>query len=93
MALYELAEAAEEDLKASLSTSYPSGELNRRRVTQLSWMPISRRSEMEKPGRASSFNTGPELRVSRIEHHYIFHLKREKQCPIISQCFTRAWIS
>ena len=25
----------------------------------------------------------PELRVSRVEHHYIFHLDREKQCPII----------
>ncbi|HWH69324.1 MAG TPA: type II toxin-antitoxin system RelE/ParE family toxin [Candidatus Sulfotelmatobacter sp.] len=29
----------------------------------------------------------PELRVSRIEHHYVFHLNREKQCPIILAVF------
>jgi toxin ParE1/3/4 len=25
----------------------------------------------------------PDLRVSRIEHHYVFHFVREKQCPLI----------
>ena len=25
----------------------------------------------------------PELRVSRVEHHYVFHLVREHQCPLI----------
>ncbi len=24
-----------------------------------------------------------ELRVSRVEHHYVFHLAREKKCPLI----------
>jgi plasmid stabilization system protein ParE len=50
-------------------------------------MPISKRSETEKPGRASSFDTDPELRVSRIDHHYVFHLNREKQCPLILAVF------
>ena len=25
----------------------------------------------------------PELLVSRVEHHYVFHLVREMQCPLI----------
>lgn len=25
----------------------------------------------------------PKLRVSRIGHHYVFHLVRENQCPLI----------
>lgn len=25
----------------------------------------------------------PELLVSRVEHHYVFHLNRRKQCPLI----------
>jgi plasmid stabilization system protein ParE len=28
-----------------------------------------------------------ELRVSRVEHHYVFHLKREKQRPLILAIF------
>jgi plasmid stabilization system protein ParE len=29
----------------------------------------------------------PELRVSRIEHHYVFHLERPKQQPLILAVF------
>lgn len=29
----------------------------------------------------------PELRVSRARHHYVFHLEREKQCPLILAVF------
>ena len=25
----------------------------------------------------------PELRVSRVEHHFVFHLDRGKDCPLI----------
>jgi toxin ParE1/3/4 len=29
----------------------------------------------------------PELRVSRVEHHYVFHLVREMKCPLILAVF------
>ena len=29
----------------------------------------------------------PELRVSRVEHHYVFHLERKKQGPLILAVF------
>ena len=29
----------------------------------------------------------PELRVSRARHHYVFHLEREKRCPLILAVF------
>lgn len=29
----------------------------------------------------------PELRVSRVEHHYVFHLERQKQRPLILPVF------
>lgn len=29
----------------------------------------------------------PELRVSRVEHHYVFHLEREKRLPLILAVF------
>lgn len=29
----------------------------------------------------------PELRVSRVEHHYAFHLVRKKKCPLILAVF------
>jgi plasmid stabilization system protein ParE len=29
----------------------------------------------------------PELRVSRVEHHYVFHLERENQNPLILAVF------
>jgi toxin ParE1/3/4 len=29
----------------------------------------------------------PELLVSRCEHHYVFHLVRKKQCPLILAVF------
>ena len=29
----------------------------------------------------------PELRASRVDHHYVFHLEREKHCPLILAVF------
>jgi plasmid stabilization system protein ParE len=29
----------------------------------------------------------PELRVSRVGHHYVFHLNREKKCPLVLAVF------
>ena len=36
-----------------------------------------------KAGSKVFIKTRPELRVTRCEHHYIFHLEREKEPPLI----------
>ena len=33
------------------------------------------------------FQNRPEVRVSRAEHHYVFHLVREGKCPLILAVF------
>ena len=29
----------------------------------------------------------PELRMSRVRHHYVFHIERAKKCPLILAVF------
>jgi plasmid stabilization system protein ParE len=83
MPVYELTEAADADIQAIA------------RYTVLTWgMAQARRygAILESHLRAIGHQTArtkpflkhrPKLRVSRIEHHYVFHLVREKQCPLI----------
>ena len=83
MPLYELTEAADADIQAiaRYTVSTWGSEQARRYEAILD-------SHFQAIGRGNARTRGflkhrPELRVSRIAHHYVFHLVREKQCPLI----------
>jgi toxin ParE1/3/4 len=80
---YELAAAAEEDLRniSRYTISTWGREQAARYIAQL-----DTQFELIGDGRArtrSCLPHRPELRVSRAKHHYIFFLERETQCPLI----------
>ena len=87
MLAYELTEAADADLQ----------EIARYTVT--TWgMEQARRYEMllknhfeaigQQTANARAFlDRRPELLVSRVEHHFVFHLNRENECPLILAVF------
>ncbi|HTV38974.1 MAG TPA: type II toxin-antitoxin system RelE/ParE family toxin [Candidatus Sulfotelmatobacter sp.] len=84
---YELAEAAEEDLRNvafyTISKWGPKQALRYGALLDAHFEAIGNgKAKMRNflPGR-------PELRVSRIQHHYVFHLERESQCPLILAVF------
>jgi plasmid stabilization system protein ParE len=87
---YELAEAAEADLKGialyTLSKWGPDQAVRYGAVLDSHFEAIGK-------GKARTrifLRHRPELRVSRVEHHYVFHLEREKECPLI---LASTWIS
>ena len=83
MANYELTEAADEDLKGiALYTISKWGP------TQAGRYGVFLAAHFEAIGNGKARTRiflphRPELRVSRARHHYVFHLEREKQCPLI----------
>jgi len=84
---YELAEAAEADLKSiALYTISNWGSRQAARYGAI----LDSHLEAIGNGKARTrifLAHRPELRVSRIEHHYVFHLNREGQCPLILAVF------
>jgi plasmid stabilization system protein ParE len=84
---YELAEAAEADLKSiALYTISKWGPKQAARYGAI----LEAHFEAIGKGKARTrtfLQRRPELRVSRIERHYVFHLDREKQSPIILAVF------
>ena len=83
MAGYELAQAAEADLKnIALYTISEWGPEQAARYGAILDAHLTAIAD----GKARTrifLRHRPELRVSRIKYHYVFHLIREKQCPII----------
>ena len=84
---YELAEAAEADLKSiALYTISKWGPKQAVRYGAI----LDSHFEAIGNGKARTrifLQRRPELRVSRVEHHYVFHLEREKQRPLILAMF------
>ncbi|HYG36837.1 MAG TPA: type II toxin-antitoxin system RelE/ParE family toxin [Clostridia bacterium] len=84
---YELTESAEEDLKnIAVYTISKWGPKQAVRYGAL----FDAHFESIGSGKARTrifLQHRPELRVSRVEHHYVFHLEREKQCPLILAVF------
>ncbi|MGO9204133.1 MAG: type II toxin-antitoxin system RelE/ParE family toxin [Limisphaerales bacterium] len=84
---YELAEAAEADLKSI--ALYTISKWGARQAARYGAMLDSHFEAIGK-GKARSrifLQHRPGLRVSRMEHHYVFHLNREGQCPLILAVF------
>jgi toxin ParE1/3/4 len=84
---YELAEAAEDDLKGiALYTVSKWGSNQASRYAAL----LDAHFEVIGKGEARTrvfLPHRPELRVSRVEHHYVFHLERRNQYPLILAVF------
>lgn len=84
---YELAQAAEDDLKnIALYTISKWGPKQLLRYGTL----FDAHFEVIGKGKAKTrifLARRPELRVSRVQHHYVFHLDRESQCPLILAVF------
>lgn len=83
MASYELTEAADEDLKGI--ALYTISKWGRDQAVRYGAF-LDAHFETIGSGNARSrifLRHRPELRVSRARHHYVFHLEREKQCPLI----------
>lgn len=83
MANYELTQAAEEDLKdIALYTVSKWGVKQATRYGAL----LDSHFEAIGNGKARTrifLTHRPELRVSRVERHYVFHLERESTGPLI----------
>jgi toxin ParE1/3/4 len=81
--LYELTEGADADIQAiARYTVSMWGVEQARRYQAL----LDRHLQAigRKKARTRVFlNHRPELLVSRIEHHYVFHQARKNQCPLI----------
>ncbi len=84
---YELTEAADEDLKGialyTLSKWGPEQAARYGAALDAHFAAIGN-------GKARSrifLQHRPELRVSRVEHHYVFYLERERQRPLILAVF------
>jgi plasmid stabilization system protein ParE len=84
---YELAEAVEADLKTI--ALYTISQWGPRQAARYGAMLDSHFEAIgNRKARARTFlEHRPELRVSRVEHHYVFHLDREKQRPLILAVF------
>jgi toxin ParE1/3/4 len=84
---YELAEAAEEDLKGiALYTISKWGSNQAARYGRL----LDAHFAAIGKGKVKSrifLTHRPELQVSRIEHHYVFHLDRGDERPLILAIF------
>ncbi len=84
---YELAEAAEADLKGIAAYS-----LSNWGVKQASRYGATLDAHFEAIGNGKAktrifLQHRPELRVSRVGHHYVFHLVRQHRCPLILAVF------
>ena len=84
---YELAGAAEKDLKSiALYTISEWGSQQALRYGAL----LDAHFEAIANGKARTrtfLPNRPELRVSRVKHHYVFHLEQEGQRPLILAVF------
>ncbi len=83
MPVYELTEAADADVQAIAQYTVTTWGIEQARryeaILERHFQAIGR----EKARTRGFLKNRPELRVSRIERHYVFHLVRKKECPLI----------
>jgi toxin ParE1/3/4 len=83
MPVYELTEAADADLLAIARYTISTWGIERARryeaLLENHFKAIGRQKARVKV----FLKHRPALLVSRCEHHYVFHLVREKECPLI----------
>ena len=81
MPVYELTEAADADVQAIARYTVKTWGIEQARryeaILESHFQAIGR----EKARSRGFLKHRPDLRVSRIEHHYVFHLVRVKQSP------------
>jgi len=84
---YELAAAAEDDLRNI--AQYTVSKWGARQAVHYGAL-LDAHFEAIGNGKARTrifLPHRPELRVSRVEHHYVFHLERQEQRPLILAVF------
>jgi len=87
MSVYELTEAADEDLQAIASYTISKWGVEQGRRYEALLEAHFRAIGRQKARTRVFLRHRPELLVSRVEHHYVFHLVRENQCPLILAAF------
>jgi toxin ParE1/3/4 len=81
--LYELTEAAEADIYAIARYTITTWGVEQARRYEVILESHFRAIGSQKARTRVVFKHRPELLVSRIQHHYVFHLFRKNQCPLI----------
>ena len=83
MALYELTAAAEADIQAIARYTITTWGIEQARRYEVILESHLQAIGLEKARTRNVLKQRPELLVSRIQHHYVFHLRREMECPLI----------
>ena len=83
MPVYELTEAADADIQAIARYTITTWGIEQARRYEAILESHFQAIGCNKARAREFLKNRPELRVSRIEHHYVFHLVREKQWPLI----------
>lgn len=83
MALYALTKAAEADIHAIACYTITTWGIEQARRYEVILESHLRAIGRRKARTRVFLKHRPELLVSRIQHHYVFHLVRDKQCPLI----------
>jgi len=83
MAVYELSDAAAEDLQAIARYTVLTWGIKQARRYEALLEDHLRAIGQQKARTRVFLKHRPELLVSQIAHHYVFHLARKKQRPLI----------
>lgn len=83
MPLYELTEEADADIQAIARYTVSMWGIEQARRYEALLERHLRAIGRQKARTRVFLNHRPELLVSRIEHHYVFHEVRKNQCPLI----------
>ena len=81
--LYELTEEADADIQAVAHYTISTWGIEQARRYEALLEKHLRAIGQQKVRTRIFLNHRPELLVSRIEHHYVFHQLRKGQCPLI----------
>ncbi|HEX4646350.1 MAG TPA: type II toxin-antitoxin system RelE/ParE family toxin [Verrucomicrobiae bacterium] len=83
MRLYELTEEADADIQAIARYTISKWGIEQARRYEAQLEKHLRAIGQQKARTRIFLNHRPELLVSRVEHHYVFHQVRKNQCPLI----------
>lgn len=83
MPIYELSEAADADLRAIARYTISTWGIEQARRYEALLENHLKAIGREKARTRVFMKHRPELLVSRIAHHYVFHLVREGRCPLV----------
>ena len=83
MPIYELTEAADADLQAIARYTISEWGIEQAGRYEALLEKHFRAIARQKARTRMFLKRRPELLVSRVERHYVFHLVREDQCPLI----------